>query len=73
MEHETEEQKVKRITNHASVFQADVDHDWLYFEQEVEELEKIVEEMGDCLVRSVLGFVIVQIYLNKIKRGLDDV
>ena len=45
----------------------------MYFEEHVESIEKIVARLGDGLIRDVLGFVVIQIYLHQIQRGLEDV
>lgn len=67
------EEKERRLKREASLIQMDVDHDWMYFEERVDAIEEIVESLGDNLIRDVLGFVVVQIYLHQIQRGLEDV
>lgn len=55
------------------MFQADIDHDLRMFEEQVDELETFVEKNQHNLIGHVVGMVVVQIYLNGIKRVLEDV
>lgn len=60
----------------ASVFQAYADRMWARCERHVEQLEKVVEildDAGDDNLRDLVALVVIQIYLNKITRGLEDV
>lgn len=57
----------------ASVFQADIDHDMCMFAEHVEDLETFVEANRHNLIGHVVGMVVVQVYLNQIKRVLEDV
>jgi hypothetical protein len=49
---------------------------WARCERHVEQLEKVVEildDAGDDNLRDLVALVVIQIYLNKITRGLEDV
>lgn len=66
--------KERRLRGQAAVVQADLDHDWMYFDEHVEELEKELDKgIKSPIVRSAAKLVVVQIYSNRITRDLEQI
>jgi hypothetical protein len=69
---ETIEDKVKRFKTSAALIQAGADRDWSLFNDNVEELEGLIEAIADPFVRGCVELVIIEVYLKRIQRDLDN-
>ena len=69
---ETVEEKVKRFKTSAALIQAGADRDWSLFNDNVEELELLIEAISDPIIRGCVELVIIEVYLKRIQRDLDN-
>lgn len=72
---ETDEDKGKRLRMQVAILEDEVDSDWSYMADRLSELEAKVERMPNGIVAEACGLVIVQCYLNGMRRKwqeLDD-
>ena len=68
---ETLEARGKRLRLQTAVMEDDADADWRYMEDQVEKLEEYTTLLEPGLIQDAMGLVIVQIYLNKMRRSWD--
>lgn len=69
---ETPKQREKRLRMAKAKMEDDVDYDWAYFDERVEILEDEMKDLEDGVVRDAIGLVIVQVYLNRMRRDWDE-
>jgi hypothetical protein len=68
---ETLEARGKRLRLQTAVMEDDADADWRCMEDQVEKLEEYTTLLEPGLIQDAMGLVIVQIYLNKMRRSWD--
>lgn len=69
---ETPEQTGKRLRLQTAILEDDVDYDWRYMDERVEKLEEIAELLDPSLLQEAIGLVVMQVYLNRMRRSWMD-
>ena len=69
---ETPEEAGKRLRMQTASLEDDVDHDWRQIEDKVESLEEMAALLDPGLLQDAVGLVVVQIYLNRMRRSWED-
>lgn len=65
-------ERLAYLATQAAIMQSDCDHDWAFFEDRVEELNKLTDSIPNGPIKAAVGLVVVQAYLNSINRMLEE-
>ncbi len=61
----------KKLRLQTAKLEDDVDGDWRLLEDQVDKLESYVNQLDAGLIQDAVGLVVVQVYLNRMRRAWD--